>query len=64
MVPCEEVHDGRTMPDPMLILGIIAVACLVLYPIRIWRKRNHRYGNESADGDAVPLAPPERRNDG
>ena len=52
------------MPDPMLILGLIAVACLLLYPIRIWRKRHRRYGNEEAAGDPVPLAPPERRNDG
>ena len=57
------------MTDPfLLILGAIAVACLVLYPIRRWQQTHHRYGDEqdpSADeqGD-VPLAPPERRNRG
>lgn len=53
------------MPDPfLLIVGIIAIACLLLFPIRIWRKQHHRYGDaDDTDGD-VPLAPPERRNQG
>jgi len=63
-VPPPEAHDGAIMPDHLFILGLIAVACLVLYPIRIWRKRHRRYGNEESGGDPVPQAPPERRNDG
>jgi hypothetical protein len=48
------------MPDPFLvILGVIAVACVLLYPIRIWRKRHHRYGNEADDlGEARYRDPP------
>jgi hypothetical protein len=39
------------MPDPfLLILGVIAVVCVVLYPLRIWQKNRRRYGNE-ADAD-------------
>ncbi len=35
------------MPDPFLfIVGIIAIACVILFPIRMWRRRRHRYGNE------------------
>jgi hypothetical protein len=53
------------MPDPFLvILGFIALACLVLYPIRLWRQKHHRYGSSEEGGDDVPLAPPERRNQG
>ena len=40
------------MPDPfLLILAVIAVACVLLYPVRIWRKRHHRYGNEADAAD-------------
>ena len=36
----------RTMPDPfLLIVGIIAIACVLLFPIRLWRRRSHRYGD-------------------
>lgn len=57
------VHPLRTMPDPFfLILGVIAIACLALYPIRIWRQRHHRYGDEPG-GEPVPLAPPKRKGD-
>lgn len=54
------------MPDPFfLVLGVIAIACLALYPIRVWRQRHHRYGTGDTDGAGdVPLAPPERRNRG
>jgi hypothetical protein len=54
------------MPDPFLILlAVTAVACLLLYPIRLWRQKHHRYGNEAGEGgEDVPLAPPERRNRG
>lgn len=42
------------MPDPFfLILGVIAIACVLLFPLRLWRKRRHRYGRgdeEDADG--------------
>ena len=34
------------MPDPFLfIVGIIAIACVILFPIRLWRRRRHRYGD-------------------
>ena len=36
------------LPDPFwLIVGIIAVACVALYPIRRWRQRHHDYGEEA-----------------
>ena len=38
------------MPDPfLLIVGFIALACVALFPIRMWRRRRHRYGDESED---------------
>lgn len=53
------------MPDPFfLILGFIAIAAIALYPIRIWRQKHHRYGDDRDGGGDVPLAPPKRRNDG
>lgn len=52
------------MPDPFLIiLGFIALLCIVLFPVRLWRQKHRRYGNEEG-GEEVPLAPPERRNRG
>ncbi|MEO6294272.1 MAG: hypothetical protein ABIP01_01455 [Candidatus Limnocylindria bacterium] len=43
------------MPDPfLLIVGVIALLCVVLYPVRLWHQKRHRYGDES-DGD--PPAP-------
>jgi hypothetical protein len=61
MVPV--VHDERHMPDPfLLILGVIAIACVLLYPLRLWQQKHRRYGNEADGGDEVPLAPPDRRN--
>lgn len=40
-----------SMPDPFfLILGLIAIACIILFPIRIWRKRRHRYGTDDDEG--------------
>ncbi|HUH16413.1 MAG TPA: hypothetical protein VMM85_00535 [Methylomirabilota bacterium] len=40
------------MPDPFfLILGVIAIACIVLFPLRLWRKKRHRYGSDD-DGDS------------
>ena len=39
------------MPDPFLfIVGIIAIACVILFPIRLWRRRRHRYGDEDEEG--------------
>jgi hypothetical protein len=39
------------MPDPFfLILGLIAIATVILFPIRMWRKRQHRYGTDEEDG--------------
>jgi hypothetical protein len=35
------------MPDPFLfIVGLIAIACVVLFPVRAWRRRHHRYSAE------------------
>lgn len=53
------------MPDPfLLIVGFIAIACVLLFPLRLWmRSRRHRDEDE-AGGDPVPLAPPERKNRG
>jgi hypothetical protein len=40
------------MPDPFLIIvGVIAIACLILYPLRIWQKRRRRYGPDETDPD-------------
>ena len=40
------------MPDPFLfIVGIIAIACVILFPVVIWRRRRHRYGNEDDAAD-------------
>ncbi len=41
------------MPDPFLVIvGVIAIACVILFPIRLWRRRQHRYGKENEDLDA------------
>ena len=35
------------MPDPfLLIVGTIAIACVLLFPILVWRRRHHRYDDE------------------
>jgi hypothetical protein len=35
------------MPDPFLfIVGLIAIACVVLFPIVTWRRRHHRYDDD------------------
>jgi hypothetical protein len=40
------------MPDPFLVIvAVIAVVCVLLYPLRIWRKKHHRYGNETDADD-------------
>jgi hypothetical protein len=37
--------------DPFwLIVGLIALACVALYPLRIWRRNHHRYGT-AGEGD-------------
>ncbi len=44
------------MPDPFLfIVGLIALATVILFPIRAWQRRRRRYGNEPGDaGDDEP----------
>jgi hypothetical protein len=39
------------VPDPFLfIVAIIAIVCVVLFPVRLWRRRHHRYGiNDEPD---------------
>ncbi|HVS64512.1 MAG TPA: hypothetical protein VMT85_13530 [Thermoanaerobaculia bacterium] len=50
------------MPDPFLvILGLTAILCVILFPLRMWQRRRRRYGNEDEDGEEVTPAPPERR---
>ncbi len=40
------------MPDPFLfIVGIIAIACVILFPVLMWRRHRHRYGNEDDSAD-------------
>jgi hypothetical protein len=37
------------MPDPFLfIVGIIAIACVVLFPVLMWRRRR-RYGDDDEE---------------
>jgi membrane protein YdbS with pleckstrin-like domain len=39
------------MPDPFfLILALIAIATVVLYPVRRWRRKRHRYGTDDEAG--------------
>jgi len=39
------------VPDPFLfIVAIIAIACVALFPIRLWRRRRHRYGTDDEEG--------------
>jgi len=41
------LHHDEGMPDPFLfIVGIIAIACVILFPIRLWQRRRHRYGDD------------------
>ncbi|HEX7196081.1 MAG TPA: hypothetical protein VF364_04505 [Candidatus Limnocylindria bacterium] len=38
------------MPDPFLfIVAIIAIACVVLFPVRLWRRRRQRYGTDDEE---------------
>jgi hypothetical protein len=40
------------MPDPFLfIVAIIATACVILFPVLMWRRHRHRYGNEDDPAD-------------
>ena len=40
------------MPDPfLLIVGLIALLCVILFPVRLWRRRRHRYGDGEEDPD-------------
>ena len=54
-----------TMPDPFwLIVGFIAIACVLLFPVRLWVRSRRRHAEDEPGGEPVPLAPPERRNRG
>jgi hypothetical protein len=56
---------AASMPDPFwLIVGFIAIACVLLFPVRLWMLSRHRHETDEPGGDQVPLAPPERRNRG
>ena len=53
------------MPDPfLLIVGVIAIACVLLFPVGLWMRSRYRPEDDEPGGDPVPLAPPERRNRG
>lgn len=53
------------MPDPFwLIVGFIAIACVLLFPVRLWMGSGNRPEDDEPGGDLVPLAPPDRRNRG
>ena len=54
------------MPDPFwLIVGFIAIACVLLFPLRMWIVARRRHdADDEPGGDPVPLAPPERKNRG
>ena len=42
----------RGVPDPfLLIVGLIAIACVILFPVRLWRRRRHRYGDDEGNED-------------
>ena len=50
------------MGDPaLLIFGVIAIATVLLWPIRAWIASRR---NREPDPGETPLAPPERRNRG
>ncbi|MBA2263452.1 MAG: hypothetical protein H0W10_02185 [Chloroflexi bacterium] len=43
------------MPDPfLLIVGVIALLCVVLFPLRLWQRRRHRYGDASDEDPPAP----------
>lgn len=50
--PC---HPLCAMPDPfLLIVGVIALLCVVLFPLRLWQRRRHRYGDGSDEDPPAP----------
>jgi hypothetical protein len=43
------------MPDPfLLIVGVIALLCVVLYPLRLWQRRRRRYGDDVDEDSPAP----------
>ena len=63
LVHLTTVPMGCRMSDPFwLIVGIIAIATILLWPIRMWMLS--RYDRDTDDEGETPLAPPERRNRG
>jgi hypothetical protein len=45
-------HPLCAMPDPfLLILGFIALLCVVLFPVRMWQRRRRRYDDDPPTGD-------------
>ncbi len=41
------------MPDPFLfIVGIIAIATVLLFPLRLWQRRRKRYGSDESGGES------------
>lgn len=38
------------MPDPFLVIvGFIALLCVVLFPVLLWRRRTRRYDDEHSE---------------
>lgn len=55
MVPSRShlAHHGAVMPDPFLvILGFIALLCIILFPVRLWRQKHRRYRKENEGDEA------------
>jgi hypothetical protein len=51
------------MADPFwVIMGVIAIACVLLWPIRAWRAS--RYDPETRDADGTPPEPTNDRDGG
>jgi hypothetical protein len=51
--------------DPFwLFVGIAAIACVLLWPIRAWQQSRYARDEQEPGGDEAPRAPPKRRNRG
>ena len=55
---------GVVLEPFWLILGVIAIACVLLWPLRAWQQSRYGRDEEEPGGDEAPLAPPKRRNRG
>lgn len=58
------IGRGVVLEPFWLILGVIAIACVLLWPIRAWQQSRYGRDEEEPGGDEAPLAPPKRRDRG